>query len=291
MDVGDDSVAAAESTLLTNQTQIDSTVAQLCEMGFPRDQVVKALRAAFNNPNRAVEYLMSGNIPDVPAGPAPGQQRPPAPAGGAGAGAGASAAAGGAGRPVNLFEAADRTRQGGGAAAGGADAGEGGENIFDFLRHNPQFNALRYMVQQNPMLLQPILGQLGQANPELLQLITQHQAEFTQLLNEPVDEADLPQGVPGAGGGAGGGGAGGPRHVRIELTQDEREAVERLMTMGFPQNAVLEAYVTCDKNEQLAANYLLEHYAGGGGEEEGFGFEEGDFDEEGGDDDEEGGGY
>ena len=48
----------------------------------------------------------------------------------------------------------------------------------------------------------------------------------------------------------------------IKLNQDEREAVERLETMGFDRASVLEAFLVCDRNELLAANYLLEHAGG-----------------------------
>merc|ERR1719229_1533076 len=51
-------------------------------------------------------------------------------------------------------------------------------------------------------------------------------------------------------------GGGGGRGV-IQGTQQEKQAIDRLKAMGFPEHAAVEAYMVCDKNEELAANYLF----------------------------------
>jgi len=99
---------------------------------------------------------------------------------------------------------------------------------FEFLRQHPQFAMLRAMVQQNPQLLQPVLQQLAAANPQILQLINQHQDEFIRLLQEPV-EGDVGGAMPGGmPGGAGGPGAPPPGMQYIQVTPAEKEAIDRV---------------------------------------------------------------
>ncbi|CAM6027154.1 unnamed protein product [Sphagnum balticum] len=223
------------------RTNLEQTVVQLMEMGggsWDRETVENALQAAFNNPERAVDYLYSG-IPETAEIAVPVAQPPVPAAGVAPAPALSQVAPGGPNSaPLNLFP------------QGMPGLGGGGAGALDFLSNNPQFQALRTMVQSNPQILQPMLQELGKQNPALLGLINENQADFLRLINEAGSE-----------GGEGDvlGQMGGAMPQSINVTPEERDAIERLEGMGFERALVIEAFLACDKNEQLAANYLLEH--------------------------------
>lgn len=80
------------------------------------------------------------------------------------------------------------------------------------------------MVQQNPALIQPLLQQIAQSNPQLAQLINQNPQALYDLLGaapegeaEGDDEDFL-----------------GPQTMQINLTEDEAAAVERVSSSLLP---------------------------------------------------------
>lgn len=66
----------AASIFVTGQAY-ENLVTEIMSMGYEREQVIDALRASYNNPDRAVEYLLMG-IPAEPEQPAQEAVRPAA---------------------------------------------------------------------------------------------------------------------------------------------------------------------------------------------------------------------
>lgn len=283
---GADTAGAAAANMVSGGA-MDSTVQMLCDMGFPREEVERCLRAAFNNPDRAVEYLTNG-IPEgllaeqqAAGGGGGGGAAPPPAAGGAGGGASptptpaapAPVAAGGGGGMGGAAFPAIPSGGGGGGAGGGAPM----PAALQELRNSPQFPQLAAMVAANPQMLAQILPALGAQHPELMQVIRENPQAFMQLIQEvaqggggggqPTDPVEAMLGAVGLGGGGGrpgGPGAPPPGTQVIRLTQEERDAVDRLCQLGFDRNMAVQAYLACDKNEELAVNFLLD----GGGMED-----------------------
>lgn len=241
---------ASGASSLVSGSALEETIGNMMAMGFERDMCVAALRAAFNNPDRAVEYLLTG-IPER-AAPVPPAAQPVA----TGAAPGAPAAAASSDptgapntTPLNLFPD-------GIPNVGQAGGGNGG--VLDFLRDNPQFQAIRAMVQGNPQILQPMLGELQRQNPQLYGLINSNQEDFLSLLNEPAPDGaldNLAQGLDGMEGLAGQGANG---EGQVEISEDDNAAIERLVALGFPFELCAEAFFACEKNEEMAANLLFD---------------------------------
>ncbi|KAL4311663.1 hypothetical protein GQ457_01G040900 [Hibiscus cannabinus] len=193
-----------------------------------------AFRAANNNPERAADYLYSG-IPESMAH-FPTSQTTEASAAPVSGAPNSS--------PFNMFPPETHSGAGAGAAAGGLES-------FDFLRNNQKFQALRSMIQSNPQILRPMLWELGMQNLPLLRRICDHREEFFEIINEsPEDsEGDIPDQAE----------EDTPLAIDVSVTPAEQEAIQRLEAMGFERDHVMEAFLACDRNEELAANYLLDN--------------------------------
>ncbi|XP_071533440.1 UV excision repair protein RAD23 homolog A-like isoform X2 [Panulirus ornatus] len=158
------SVGSAESLLVMGE-EFNRMVENIMEMGYERSQVERALRASFNNPYTAVQYLVDGI-------------------------------------PPNLEEPA-------GQPAGG---GEGEEQVV-----------------------------AAEGDPD------------------PDGGSTGGSGNQGSGGGGGGGsGRAVPGQNAILVSPQDRDAIERLKALGnFPEDVVIQAYFACEKNENLAAEFLF----------------------------------
>lgn len=47
------------------------------------------------------------------------------------------------------------------------------------------------------------------------------------------------------------------------VTHEEKAAIDRIIALGFDKRDVMEAYFACDKDENMAVNYLIENQSKG----------------------------
>lgn len=205
-----------------SEDEYKQMVRRLMDMGYSEGAVNAALRASFNNPDRAVEYLING-IPEEVSGLHDLE---------------------------NFIAAADPTHNYENPQT--IEENENEENPLTFLRSQPQFRAMSRAIRGNPDLLTGFIDQIGQSNPTLLQLIIQNQHHFINLLNEEIANEEENCGasspIPTTPI---------PSSQQIVVTEQEKEAIDRLKALGFPEHLVVQAYFACDKNEMQAANFLL----------------------------------
>lgn len=239
--------------------EIDQTLVDgIKGMGFDDEAVIKlALRAAYMNPDRAVDFLLSGvstgklqelaedAYPSAPpAGAAPRSQAP---------------------------------------GATNTSAPRASTGLREALAAVPQFEQIRQVVMQNPTTLPMVMQQMQQHHPDAFALIQANPQEFNNILmggaDAEGDDDDL--------GALGGGGEGGPQRVELRPTPADVEPVERLVALGggmWDRQAAMVVYLVCRRNEEVAANILFDNGgmppqlaqalvngggAGGGGEDYG----------------------
>ena len=203
-----------------------AAIQSIMELGFGRDEAVKALHAAFGNPDRAVEYLLSGSIPVI-------------------------------------------------EDSMGAPGAEGLENILEDLRDSPDFLPSLQALQQNPELFNALLTQLGMRNPELMRSIQSNPQALLAGLQALIASSEPGENAATTSQGEEDSAAEDEselspeaaaqliqqqdRHNVVHVTPEENDAINRLCDLGFQKARAAEAYFVCDKNEEVAAEYLFEH--------------------------------
>lgn len=142
--------------------------------------------------------------------------------------------------------------------SGGGAADSRMEEIMEGLGDPAQM--MQLIESMGPEELQNMAAMMG-LTPEQLRAAAQaigsmSPEEFQNYMNAAMQAQG---GMPPGGAGAG---------QVLRLSEEEMAAVDRLASMGFDRTEAAQAYIACDKNEELAANLLMDGGFGFGGNDD-----------------------
>ena len=206
-------------------------IASLVEMGYQKDYAEAAIKAAKGNVTIAIEYLYNGIPENIPED--------------------------------NNVSGSDN------------NTGEVGSEADQVKKIA---SMVKVLCSNDPTQLQNIILSIQRSQPELLELIKRNEAVFKEAISKPFSDEDMANfrelsslagGLGGSGSGTGtgtGSGSGtgtGGRNDVIKLSKTDYDAVQRLKEFGFTEMEAVQAYFACDKNSEMALNFLFETKEGG----------------------------
>ncbi|CAF2140037.1 unnamed protein product [Rotaria magnacalcarata] len=195
----------------------------LVDSGFDRLKAEKALRASSYDLNFALDFLISGNVPEIDdmpvAAQVPIQPRP-------------------ADIPIDKSKLPNPT----------SNETQNVEGLGMSLKEMNQ------IIQQNPEQLQIIKAAVEATQPEIARLIETDPQAFLDLMKQAAEEANSQSSA----GNAPGTDANQSRGtIQVTLSSQEQQIINQMQEMGLDRNRAIEAFVACDRNPELAIEYLL----------------------------------
>ena len=215
-----------------NEKDFSKEINQLMEMGFEKEKCQKAIKIAKGNVQIAIELIYSGlpeeEIPDDYDNDL----------------------------FDNQYENYDNNDD---------DNNDDDNNNNDQTTLQKLASVIKVLCNNEPNNLTEILATIQDSAPEYFDLIQENEEEFKNLIKEPINENDL-------------------RNFRefqsendifdnisnnnnnnddINITKEEMDVVKRLQEFGnCSEIDAYQAYVACEKNENLAINFILENKFG-----------------------------
>lgn len=224
-----------------NEKDYSKEINQLMEMGFEKEKCQKALKITKGNVQMAIELIYSGlpeeEIPDdYDDNDLFDNQND----------------------YDNPYENYDNNED---------DNNDDDNNNNDQTTLQKLASVIKVLCNNEPNILTEILGTIQESAPEYFDLIQENEEEFKNLIKEPINENDLRNfrefqnendifdNISGSNNNN--------NNDDINITKEEMDVVKRLQEFGnCSEIDAYQAYVACEKNENLAINFILENKFG-----------------------------
>lgn len=139
---------------------------------------------------------------------------------------------------------------------------------------------VKVLIQEDPSQLSNLLLDIEDMNPDIFDFIRDNESEFKSLIEKPLNNEDIqvfekliPHGNVNQEEESHDSGLEegienflsnvnsiiGQSQLPSQVPDTDKEAVERLIGLGFSEAEAYQAYMACDKNETLAANLLFDN--------------------------------